>query len=140
MVESLFEKILEYQSLQSDFSLTSNPGTALKKKSQVMTFCFEKAIVSIENSKWTVPEKNTKRFILSFWSIYLLEMICGPAHNWTLQISVSKHFSYNFLPSCWVGLSWNSRVTIIFFPSTTRHSTFEFELNLTNRQIISTLV
>lgn len=60
MVESLFEKILENQSLQSDFSLTSNPGTALKKKSQVMTFCFEKAIVSIENSKWTVPEKIQK--------------------------------------------------------------------------------
>ena len=31
-----------------------------RKKSQVMTFCFEKAIVSIENSKWTVPEKIQK--------------------------------------------------------------------------------
>ena len=60
-VESLFETILENQSLQSDFSLTSNPGTVCRgKKSQVMTFCFEKAIVSIENSKWTVPEKIQK--------------------------------------------------------------------------------
>ena len=60
-VESLFETILENQSLQSDFSLTSNPETVCRrKKSQVMTFCFEKAIVSIENSKWTVPEKIQK--------------------------------------------------------------------------------
>ena len=79
-VESLFETILENQSLQSDFSLTSNPGTVKKKKEPSHDFLFWKSYCVNWEFKMDSPWKNTKRFILSFWSIYLLEMICGPAH------------------------------------------------------------
>ena len=62
-----------------------------RKKSQVMTFCFEKAIVSIENSKWTVPEKIQKGLFWAFEvSTYLRWFVALP--TWTLRISVSKHF------------------------------------------------